>query len=238
MYVHTLLFITYLFTMQLHINCQHITKHQENITFSKQLWENNLHIANSVLHTPFLRGISDGTLPVDLYGSFIVQDIYYSANSEEDFYIGLGRVRGIPSKHNLTVFFEAQLEGAIAYDKEYYDTWRIRDYRGIDPFPNTTIYVELEHDVALNLPPELLVVVMTPCIVLWDWLGRQLLSEGVTSANLYYPFVQNMLDPKDVEEYNNFIDLLVPSIDLELAAAVYNKAMLGELGMFLEGYPK
>lgn len=61
-----------------------------------------------------------------------------------------------------------------------------------------------------NYAPELLVVVMTPCMILWDWLGNQLLAAGVNPNNLYYPFVTHMMDAHGVQRFNDFIDFLAP----------------------------
>jgi len=206
-----------------------------NAPLSAQLWEQNLAIAQQVLATPFIRALADGTLSPDVYGSFVVQDIYYCGSAQDDYVIGIARVQRDPSKNNLTAFFLAQYESYIAYNKAYYDTWHIANYSGITPEHGTASYADLEEEVAVNYPPELLVVVMTPCDVLWDWLGTQLLTvEGVQPTNPYYPFIRNMLDPKGAKKFNDFIDYLASSIDVDQAFSVYKGAMLGELGMFTQ----
>jgi len=207
-----------------------------NLSLSAQLWESNLHIANQVLASPFIRAIAAGVLPPDVYGSFIVQDIFYCANAQEDYVTGIKRVQNDPLRRNLTAFLLGEYEGYIVYNKAYFDTWRISNHSCIVPKVNTTLYVDLERDIAVNYAPELLVIVMTPCLVLWDWLGRQLIAEGVKSTNPYYSFVSYMMDGAGVQKFNNYIDYLAPSIDVELAASVYKSAMMGELGMFLEGF--
>jgi len=200
------------------------------ISFSQQLWENNLIVANEVLDTPFLRAIADGSLPPDVYGAFIMQDIYYCEKAQVAYEIGINRTNNVPSKKDLQIFFEERLENYVQYNGLYRAQWQIAP-SCIKPLPNTSNYVQLESDIAENQQEELLAVVMTPCMVLWDWLGSQLLNR-TSDSNPYLSFIKYMRDPDGVEAMNSFLDILIPSLDEAVASEVYHSAILGELGMF------
>ncbi|WP_010663593.1 TenA family protein [Marinilabilia salmonicolor] len=58
--------------------------------FTRELWENNKFLIDEIIHHPFCRRLSDGTLPYEAFKNYLEQDILYIEQDARAFAITAG----------------------------------------------------------------------------------------------------------------------------------------------------
>src|SRR5882757_709492 len=110
------------------------------MTLSAQLWSDSADVAAAVLAHPFVRGISDGSLPRELFAGYIAQDAFFLESFARAYALALAR-----SSDTATLLTLADLLGGVrqelALHASYAGSWGI-DMAGVTPRPATLAYTE------------------------------------------------------------------------------------------------
>lgn len=178
---------------------------------------------------PFLQAMAHGTLPVSVFGPFMVQDIFYMYRVERLCTIAEARAKE-EGKPALAERYAQLRDDYEKYIKQTVDNWHIH-ISGVDPMPNTAAYVNLQHSVAQDQLLELFGVVTAACSILWYWL-RQHLEPFATETNLYAPFISAMGDSIYSHRARDSINLAATMLDEAIVQQCFMNAMKGEYGMF------
>lgn len=84
------------------------------MTFSEQLWDSAADVYDAIRAHPFLTGLTDGTLPHEAFGHFVVQDGIYLRGYARALAVLAARA---PTEHDTTMFAQ-HAAGAIAAEQE------------------------------------------------------------------------------------------------------------------------
>lgn len=196
---------------------------------SADLWAANADLAKRILAHGFVRGLRDGSLPVQNFKGYVAQDAYFleafarayafclaNSRSREDLYGFAGLIAGVLQELKL--------------HRSYADRWQV-DLAGVTPVEATRAYVDFLLETARcgNLGET--IAAMTPCMRLYAYLGRTLAANN--AAPLYSEWVKTYADP-GFEELAVQLESLLDqhAEDTEAVRANYRCAMELELGFF------
>lgn len=196
---------------------------------SADLWAANADLANRILAHGFVRGLRDGSLPVQNFKGYVAQDAYFleafarayafclaNSRSREDLYGFAGLIAGVLQELKL--------------HKSYADRWQV-DLTGVTPVEATRAYVDFLLGTARRGHLGETIAAMTPCMRLYAYLGRTLAANN--AAPLYSEWVKTYADPGFEElavQLESLLDLHAE--DSETVRANYRRAMELELGFF------
>jgi thiaminase/transcriptional activator TenA len=195
---------------------------------SAQLWSDNADVASEVLGNSFVRGISDGSLPRELFAGYIAQDAFFLESFARAYALALAR-----SPDTATLLTLADLLGGVrqelALHASYAGSWGI-DMAGVTPRPATLAYTEFLLATASTQHLGVIYAAMTPCMRLYAWLGASL---DVVKAGPYAQWVQTYADPGFEETAASLERLLDDQADDTSAVrTAYRRAMRLELEFF------
>lgn len=196
---------------------------------SADLWAANADLANRILAHGFVRGLRDGSLPVQNFKGYVAQDAYFleafarayafclaNSRSREDLYGFAGLIAGVLQELKL--------------HKGYADRWQV-DLTGVTPVEATRAYVDFLLETARRGNLGETIAAMTPCMRLYAYLGRTLAANN--AAPLYSEWVKTYADPGFealAVQLESLLDLHAE--DTETVHANYRRAMELELGFF------
>ena len=195
---------------------------------SAQLWSDNADVASEVLGNPFVRGISDGSLPRELFAGYIAQDAFFLESFARAYALALAR-----SSDTATLLTLADLLGGVRQElglhASYAGSWGI-DMAGVTPRPATLAYTEFLLATASTQDLGVIYAAMTPCMRLYAWLGASL---DAVKAGPYAQWVQTYADPGFEETAASLERLLDDQADDTSAVrTAYRRAMRLELEFF------
>jgi len=199
------------------------------VPLSADLWAANADLANRILAHGFVRGLRDGSLPVQSFKGYVAQDAYFleafarayafclaNSRSREDLYGFAGLIAGVLQELKL--------------HKSYADRWQV-DLTGVTPVEATRAYVDFLLETARRGNLGETIAAMTPCMRLYAYLGRTLAANN--AAPLYSEWVKTYADPGFEQLAVQLESLLeLHAEDSEAVRANYRRAMELELGFF------
>ena len=161
------------------------------MALSADLWAANSDLASRILSHGFVRGLRDGSLPIECFKGYVAQDAYFleafarayafclaNSRSREDLYGFAGLIAGVLQELKL--------------HKGYAERWRV-DLDGVAPIEATRAYVDFLLETARRGNLGETIAAMTPCMRLYAFLGRSLSAGQV--APRYADWVTTYADP-------------------------------------------
>ena len=199
------------------------------MSLSADLWAANSDLASRILSHGFVRGLRDGSLPIDCFKGYVAQDAYFleafarayafclaNSRSREDLYGFAGLIAGVLQELKL--------------HKGYAERWRV-DLDGVAPIESTRAYVDFLLETARHGNLGETIAAMTPCMRLYAFLG-QMLNRGEPDP-LYAEWVKSYADPGFEALAARLEQLLdAHATDSPAVRANYRRAMELEYGFF------
>jgi thiaminase (transcriptional activator TenA) len=188
-------------------------------TLTGQLWSRIEHIYQAVLEHPFLTGLTDGTLPVDAFRHYIVQDAHYLRGYARALALCAAKA---PTERD-TVMFAEHAAGAIVAEQQLHA--ELIDALGLTPekaaaepvAPTTRAYVSyLLASVYGGSFAEGLGAVL-PCYWIYAKVGAELLSRS--SPNPLYAQWIAMYGGEEFQAVVDAVLALTDRVGAELSAA-------------------
>ncbi|MBS0547310.1 MAG: TenA family protein [Proteobacteria bacterium] len=199
------------------------------MSLASDLWTANDDWARRILAHGFVRGLGDGTLPVDRFKGYVAQDAYFLEAFARAYAFCLANGS---SRNDLYGFGEliAGVLDELKLHKAYADRWQV-DLAGVTPVPATRAYVDFLLETARRGRLGETVAAMTPCMRLYAFLG-QALAAG-TVAPRYAEWVKTYADPGFEALAVRLEELLdAHATDSPAVRANYRRAMELEYGFF------
>jgi thiaminase/transcriptional activator TenA len=199
------------------------------VSLARTLWEANADLAERIFAHHFVRGLGDGSLPLDCFKGYIAQDAYFleafarayafclaNGTAREDLFDFAELIAG--------VLEELKLHGAYA------KRWQVA-LTGVTPIGATQAYVDFLLETARRGNLGETIAAMTPCMRLYAFLGKSLAATMV--APLYGEWVKTYADP-GFEALAARLEALLDrhATDTEVVGANYRRAMELEYGFF------
>lgn len=201
------------------------------MSLAETLWEENAGLARAVLDHPFVRGIGDGTLPVESFREYVAQDALYLESFARAYALALAHS---PDRTGMKDF--ASLVAGVLEELELHDAYAARwgvELAGIEPAGATLAYTDfLLATAALKSVGETCAA-MTPCMRLYAFLGRSLAELGYDENNPYAEWIQTYSEP-GFETLAAKLEALLDryAADEPAAHVAYRRAMELELAFF------
>jgi thiaminase/transcriptional activator TenA len=208
------------------------TKGRDKVSLSKDLWEENNDLARAALDHGFVRGLSDGTLPLASFQRYVAQDAFFLESFVRAYALALAHS---PDREGL-VEFATLISGVmeeLGLHAGYAERWSV-DLTRVEPTQATLAYTDFLLSTAALDGVGLTCAAMAPCMMLYAFLGRSLAEEGYAADNPYAEWIRTYSDP----EFESLASKLETLLDryggdgsLELSRA-YRRAMSLEIGFF------
>jgi thiaminase/transcriptional activator TenA len=178
--------------------------------FTGELWRSIEPIYAEILTHPFLRGLSEGTLPEECFRYYVLQDAIYLREYART--LSLAGVRS-PDEGTLVMFNEHSA-GAITVERSLHEDF-LEDLgvtketaKATQASPTTLAYTSfLLSTVTLGDYPEALGAVL-PCYWIYWEVGKTLLERG--SPN---PRYQKWIDTYGGEEFGTLVEAVLDLTD-------------------------
>jgi thiaminase (transcriptional activator TenA) len=201
-------------------------------TLSATLWTANVDIAHACLQHPFVRGLSDGTLPITSFREYIAQDAYFLEAFARAYAYALA---GSPDRHGLEAFNKliAGVLDELTLHASYAERWQV-NLAQVEALPATLAYTDFLLTTAATSSVGEICAAMTPCMRLYAYLGQTLSAERISLArNPYREWVETYASA-DFQALAGTLEALLDRYaeDTPPIRAAYTRAMQLELGFF------
>jgi thiaminase/transcriptional activator TenA len=199
------------------------------VPLSADLWAANADLAKRILAHGFVRGLRDGSLPVQNFKGYVAQDAYFLEAFARAYAFCLANSRSREDLYGFAGLIAGVLE-ELKLHRSYADRWQV-DLTGVTPVEATRAYVDFLLETARRGNLGETIAAMTPCMRLYAYLGRTLAANN--AAPLYSEWVKTYADP-GFEELAVQLESLLDrhAEDTEAVRANYRRAMELELGFF------
>jgi len=200
-------------------------------TLHERLWEESRDLAGACLEHPFVRGLRDGSLPAEVFGRYVAQDVYYLEAFFRAYALAAARCEG---RHSAAVAFH-RLMGGVLQELEMHAGHAASlglDLSAVRPHPATRAYVDLLLEVAWKRGLGPTIAVMTPCMRLYAFLGRELAAH-LWPGHPYREWIETYSGP-EAEELAGALEGLLDELaeDAPEIHRLYRRAMECELAFF------
>lgn len=196
---------------------------------SVDLWAANADLAARILSHGFVRGLRDGSLPVQCFKGYVAQDAYFLEAFARAYAFCLANSRAREDLHGFAALIAGVLQ-ELKLHKSYADRWQV-DLDGVAPVEATRAYVDFLLETARRGNLGETIAAMTPCMRLYAFLGRSLAANN--AAQLYSEWVKTYADP-GFEALAVQLEALLDlhAADSETVRSNYRRAMELEFGFF------
>jgi thiaminase/transcriptional activator TenA len=196
---------------------------------ARALWEANADWAGKIRAHPFVRGLGDGSLPLDCFKRYVAQDAWFLEAFARAYAFCLAHGRSRRDLHGFAELIAGVLD-ELRLHAGYAARWQV-ELAGVEPVAATKAYVDFLLETARNGRLGETIAAMTPCMRLYAFLGRDLAKTHV--APLYTEWVATYADPGFEALACRLEALLEQHADDGAAVrANYRRAMALEYGFF------
>lgn len=194
------------------------------------LWSANADLADACLKNAFVRGLANGSLPIDCFRAYVAQDAYFLEAFARAYALALARG---PDRHSLEAFHS--LIGGVLEELRlhaaYAARWQV-DLSRAEPSVATLAYTNFLLATAALQTIGDTCAAMAPCMRLYAYLGQHL-ARVRTPDNPY----QEWIDTYAGAEFESLASTLESLLDryasqTPAVASAYRRAMQLELAFF------
>jgi thiaminase (transcriptional activator TenA) len=199
------------------------------MSLAKSLWDANTDLAERILAHGFVRGLGDGSLPINSFKDYVAQDAYFLEAFARAYAFCLAYST---SRDDIETFSDliAGVRAELELHKSYAQRWQV-ELGGVTPIAATTAYTGFLLETAELGDLGETIAAMTPCMRLYAFLGRSLAARE--AAPLYDEWIKTYADP-DFEALAVRLEELLErhATDSGPVRANYRRAMELEYGFF------
>jgi thiaminase/transcriptional activator TenA len=198
-------------------------------SLSETLWEANADLAEVALRHRFVRGLADGSLPLESFRRYVAQDAFFLEAFARAYALGAAHST---DRAGLDAFVDllAGVREELRLHGSYAARWSI-ELAAIEPLPATLAYTDFLLATAFRGAGALTCAAMVPCLRLYAFLG-QALAPGVERAGEYAEWITTYADPAFEELAGTLESLLDAAPDSPEVHRTYRRAMQLEVGFF------
>ncbi|HZY65047.1 MAG TPA: TenA family protein [Rubrobacteraceae bacterium] len=206
------------------------------MSLSAKLWAENADLTQEALGHRFVRGIADGTLPLESFQEYVAQDAFFLESFARAYALALARTPDAGNLHDFAELLAGVLE-ELKLHEGYAARWNV-DLGEAVPGKATLAYTDFLLATASLGSVGQTCAAMTPCMRLYAFLGQSLAEEGVGQDNPYAEWVETYSDPEFEALAARLEELLDRSADDTPAVrSAYRRAMTLEIGFFEANSP-
>lgn len=161
------------------------------MSLAASLWAANRNAAERILAHGFVRGLGDGSLPVDCFKAYVAQDAYFLEAFARAYGFCLANSTAREDLQDFAELIAGVLE-ELKLHAAYAARWQVA-LDGVTPIAATRAYVDFLLETARRGHLGETIAAMTPCMRLYAFLGRTLSAGRV--APRYAEWVTTYADP-------------------------------------------
>jgi thiaminase (transcriptional activator TenA) len=199
------------------------------MSLAQSLWEANADLAERILAHGFVRGLADGSLPINSFKGYVAEDAYFLEAFARAYAFCLAYST---SREDIETFADliAGVRAELELHKSYAQRWQV-ELGGVTPISATTAYTGFLLETAELGDLGETIAAMTPCMRLYAFLGRSLAARE--AAPLYDEWIKTYADPNFEALAVRLEELLDRhATDSAPVRANYRRAMELEYGFF------
>ena len=164
------------------------------MSLAQTLWNENEDLARTTLEHRFVRGLEDGTLPLESFQAYVAQDAFYLESFARAYALALAQSPDTRGLHAFAELLAGTLE-ELKLHEDYAARWKV-DLGETVPAKATLAYTDFLLSTASLGGVGETCAAMTPCMRLYAFLGQTLAEEGVAEDNPYAEWVETYSDPE------------------------------------------
>ena len=165
------------------------------MSLSQMLWKENEDLAQAALGHRFVRGLGDGSLPLESFQSYVAQDAFFLESFARAYALALAHSRDLDGMSDFADLITGVLE-ELELHGSYAQKWSVR-LDGVVPAGATLAYTDFLLSTAALKSVGETCAAMTPCMRLYAFLGRSLAKEeGQDQDNPYAQWIATYSDPE------------------------------------------
>ncbi len=201
------------------------------MSLAKALWEANEGLAKAALEHRFVRGLADGSLPVESFQSYVAQDAFFLESFARAYAFALARSEDQQGMRDFAELISGVIE-ELELHKGYAERWGV-SLEGAEPVGATLAYTDFLLSTAALKGGGETCAAMTPCMRLYSFLGRSLAEEGYEEDSPYAEWIRTYADP-GFEDLARKLEALLDRYadDAPNVRSAYRRAMALELAFF------
>jgi hydroxymethylpyrimidine/phosphomethylpyrimidine kinase len=196
----------------------------------ERLWRGNADLAERCLAHPFVRGLADGSLPVDAFRRYVAQDAFFLRSFLRAFALCAARTSDLEAAGVLAGLQQATLE-ELNLHASYARSLGI-DLERVEPLPAASSYCDFLMRCAWQESTGVALAAMTPCLRLYHHLGSEL-GRGGIPEHQYAGWIRTYSSPEmgaQAARLEALLDRL--AADTPAVGEAYRRAMSCELDFF------
>lgn len=214
------------------------------MSFMKETLENSLPIWNDCIDTPFVQELKNGTLPMEKFQHYMIQDSIFLKQ--------YARVYGKAMYHStklkdIQLFysilsFVTDTESAVRLNYLQQFSLTDNDIESIAPFPENQNYIDFMLDIAERGNVCKMLMAVLPCMLSYSYIFRKIAAEPETRKSRYWDFIEDYADERYAEDcqlWSNFADekcATLPAHEKKELAFIFEKASVLELDFWNMAY--
>ena len=198
---------------------------------TKKLWKKNFQLALLSLNSKFVQGIKTGKLPKYIFQEYVAQDYFFLEIFAKAYSLAVSKSKDKYQKKILSQLLNGVSDELILHET-YAKEWEI-DLSKNYIKPATLNYTNFLYEVSKKGSTAEIMFAMTPCMRLYSWIGKTLLSTNF--SNIYKEWILTYSDykfEKLVKSLEDLIDNCEDLYDIDYANYLYKSAMELELAFF------
>jgi thiaminase/transcriptional activator TenA len=201
------------------------------MSLSHTLWNRNHDLITACLDHPFVQGIGDGTLAERKFAYYVGQDAFFL----EAFARAYSLTAAKAAQWSVFQVFHGLTTGVLEelnLHEGYAQQWGV-DLRTVQPGQATRQYTDFLLSTAWSQPVAVTAVAMAPCMRLYAFLGKSLLTRQGDSRHRYSEWVATY-GSDEFEPLAQQLEAIVDETghDDDLTYTTYRYAMACELNFF------
>jgi thiaminase/transcriptional activator TenA len=210
---------------------------EETLNRAVSIWD-------TCAETPFVKELQKGTLPMEKFKRYMIQDSIYLKH--------YARIYGKAIYHS-TILEDIQLfysvlcfvtdtESAVrlSYLKQFGLT--DNDIEGIAPLPENQNYIDFMLAIAEEGNVSKILMAVLPCMLSYSYIFRKIAAEPVTKKSRYWDFIEDYADERYAEDcklWSSFAEekcVNLPDRERNELTVIFEKASLLELDFWKMSY--
>ncbi len=178
--------------------------------FTESLWGSIADVYGRILKHPFIRGLTDGTLPEEAFRFYVIQDALYL----RDYARGLALLGAkAPEDRWLMMFAEHAREAIVverALHESFFKDWKLtdEDVYSTPLAPTNLLYTSYLLRVAYDRPFPEIIGCYLPCYWIYWKVGKELEKHG-SPRELFRRWIQTYSS----EQYGSIVQQVIEVMD-------------------------
>jgi thiaminase/transcriptional activator TenA len=201
------------------------------MSLARALWEVNADLAKAALEHRFVRGLADGSLPLESFRSYVAQDAFFLESFARAYAFALARSEDQQGMRDFAELISGVIE-ELELHEGYAERWGV-SLKGVEPVEATLAYTDFLLATASLGGVGETCAAMTPCMRLYAFLGQSLAEEGYDEGNPYSEWIRTYADP-EFEALAAKLEALLDryATDTPAVRSAYRRAMALEIAFF------